>query len=447
MDLQEISSYQDVTVVEASEVSEACGHVRLEAEDVGPVGGGHLSGLRLAFLGFAFLLPLAVLPGLEQPFSRPKLILLAIVIPGGLLILARRLGMAWRGFPRALRIALKIWLGAVGASAVLGEFASPESLILALLGVGWLVLLIAVRPQPERLAWALVFSGSVIAALALAQFGHTDPFSLLGWIPLENGVARMRVFATLGNPNFVAAFLAGLLPLTFSLADKVGKHRRLLSGLFVLQALAILATGSRAPILALAAAVLWMASSRGSKWWGTFGLAVLGIVVIAAIFSPARDLKTTLRGRAYIWKISAPHLADHPLLGLGPGGFAAAYPAWETQKWQAAPGSEIDRMFIGAEDHAHNDYLEILADYGAIGLLAWGATLFVFLRTAWFRARAGGSRLVLGASAGVIALAAVALVDFPFMRPAEVFLLWSLMAVSLLSEGTEAGYRKIRLGT
>jgi hypothetical protein len=57
-------------------------------------------------LGFSFALPLAVLPGLEQPFSQPKLILLAIVIPAGLLGCRRRLlNTSWSSFPRALQSA------------------------------------------------------------------------------------------------------------------------------------------------------------------------------------------------------------------------------------------------------------------------------------------------------------------------------------------------------
>jgi O-antigen ligase len=276
-----------------------------------------------------------------------------------------------------------------------------------------------------------MFSGGALAALAVAQYIGADPFSLLGWVPSSYGSERMRVFATLGNPNFVAAFLSGLLPLTFSL---VGSFRSpyLPAGFFVLQAAALFATGSRAPVLGLAAAGLWLAILRSRTTATRFMLAALSITLLATFFSPARDLRTTLRGRLYVWKVAAPHLREHFLLGLGPGGFGAAFPLWETQYWQASPASERDRMFAGIEDHAHNDYLEILADYGTFGLLAFLTAVFAFLGTAWTGTRAAPDSLVAGASAGVVALLAVALVDFPLMRPAEAFLLWSLVAVSLL---------------
>jgi O-antigen ligase len=275
-----------------------------------------------------------------------------------------------------------------------------------------------------------VFSGSATAALALAQFFHADPFAALRWVPASNGNSRMLVFATLGNPDFVAAFLAGLLPLTVSLASESQRYRWLLLGLSALQLTAILATGSRAPILGLGAALLWMTGLKARRLTRVFALAALSLVVLTAGISPARNLSTTLAGRSYIWRVSAPHLTEHFLLGLGPGGFAASFPAWDVQYWSGSP-DDRDRRFAAAEDHAHNDYLEIFADYGLAGVLGFLAVLVAFLRSAGQRLRGKPDPFSVGASGGVVALAAVALVDFPLTRPTEVFLLWSLMAIGL----------------
>lgn len=399
----------------------------------------HAGLARLVLLAVAFLLPLTVVPGWQHPFSLPKLILWGIVIVGGLVLCRRDLRKAWQGLPQALQIGLTLWLAALGASAALGESSSLESLLTLLAGPAWLVLIVAVHPRADRLAWALVLSGICVAAIAVAQILHADPFGVVGWIPGSAGSARMRVFATLGNPDFVAAFLSGLVPLTFSLAICIRERRGLLISLLSLQTAAILCTGSRAPILALIAASLWMVLLRRHRSW--LGLVVVGsvVVVMTTAFSPARDLPSTLRGRAYIWKVSSPHLAEHPVLGLGPGGFGAAFAAWETQYWQKTP-DEQNRKFAGLEDHAHNDYLEIFTDHGILGLAAFTTLLTAFLRAAWRGAR--DNPLAAGASAGVIALASVSLVDFPLMRPTETFLFWSLMAVSLLSSGK--GSRPLR---
>ena len=392
---------------------------------------GRIRALRFALLGLVLLLPLVVVPGLEQPFSRPKLILWAAVVLCGLASCARRIQGAWGRLPQHLRVALALWLGALGSSALWGKFASLDGLLLPLVGVGWFVLLLAVRPEAWRLSWALVFSGSAVAALAVAQFFHADPFATLGWLPTSTGNSRMLMFATLGNPDFVAAFLASLLPLTFSLASESQRYRWLLLGLSALQLTAILATGSRAPILGLGAALLWVTMTGLSAHRLTRELAfvALSVVVLAAGISPARNLSTTVAGRSYIWRVSAPHLTEHFLLGLGPGGFAASFPAWEVQYWSGNP-DDRNRKFAGLEDHAHNDYLEIFADYG-LGVLGFLAVLVAFLRSAGQLLRREPDPFSVGASGGVVALAAVALVDFPLARPTEVFLLWSLVAIGL----------------
>ena len=392
-----------------------------------------LDSLRCFAVAVTFILPLLVFPGTERPFSTPKFALLGVATGVGVLVGIYCRAHHRLALPSTIQVTLIVWLAALGASASFGVFTSPPAVLLPVFSVAWCGLVVFVRPRTEYLAWALVLSGAAIATVALLQFLGLDPFTLAGWVPLTGSNSRMRVFATLGNPNFVAAFVAGLLPLTFSLASQARNFRGWLVALFALQAMAILTTGSRAPILALVCASLWIASLRSGRLGRGFAWAVLSLAVCAAAFSPARNLKTTLRGRTYIWEVSAPHLAEHFLFGLGPGGFGAAFPAWETQYWQAAP-SEDNRSFAGIEDHAHNDYLEIFADTGLAGWLAFVAVLFAILRQAWFRARAGGDRLVAGASAGVVALAAVAFVDFPLMRPTESFLFWSLVMVSLVGQ-------------
>src|SRR5579864_2930599 len=187
--------------------------------------------LRFATLGLALVLPLVAVPGLEQPFSRPKLILWTTVVLCGLVSCARDISDAWSRVPQHLRVALALWVGALASSVLWGKFASVDDLLLPLIGVGWFVLLLTARPDARRLSLALVLSGAVVAALALLQFFHADPFAALGWVLASNGSSRMLVFATLGNPDFVAAFLAGLLPLTLSMASGSARYRWVFLGL------------------------------------------------------------------------------------------------------------------------------------------------------------------------------------------------------------------------
>jgi len=162
------------------------------------------------------------------------------------------------------------------------------------------------------------------------------------------------------------------------------------------------------------------------------GLALVGAGVA---LGPARGLGETLRGRTYIWGVAMPHLLDHPLTGWGPGSFAVTYPEWELQRLEQGVDRDV-RTYAAAQRHAHNDYVERLSDLGVPGLLAW-CTIAGWVLVASLRSRGPGhdQAIAAAAAAGVAALAAVSLVDFPLQRPAERFAWWTL-AVLATTAGT-----------
>ncbi len=250
----------------------------------------------------------------------------------------------------------------------------------------------------------------------------------------------MRVFATLGNPNFVAAFLVAVVPLSIALG-KIFKRRALFSLVLVLDAAAVFATGSRATILALAVVLLWLAVLRRLVNWRYLAGTAILIAVLLLFYAPSRPLKTTLLGRYYIWHVTATHLAERPLFGFGPGAFAAKYVEWETEYWREGRSSAGERQFAALQDHAHNDYLETLVDSGVAGLASFVALLLSFLVFAFQQAQRKVNELATGASAGVIALMAVGLVDFAFRRPTELFVFWTLMALVFLAATPQATVR------
>jgi O-antigen ligase len=206
----------------------------------------------------------------------------------------------------------------------------------------------------------------------------------------------------------------------------VGPKLLLAGGLF--QAGAIAATGSRAPILGFAAAGAWLLIRR-SQLRVRFVLPALVVGALLIAFSTARPLEKTLAGRLYIWKIIGHHLAEIPVAGYGPGAFALRYAEWETNYLKGQPPAP-DRVFAGFQERAHNDYLEFLVDYGFLGLTAFLLMIAFLLPLSGSGARSG---LTDGILASLFALLAVALVDFPLHRPAELFLFWSLLALLWIS--------------
>jgi O-antigen ligase len=376
-------------------------------------------------------------PGGESPFSTAKEWLLAGWVGGGFLLAALSGLLRQRKLPQPVFYAAGTYVMAVALSAALGQNVSFASLIQTLLPCAAFLLLIYIRPDRDALIAALVFSGILVAAVAVLQAIGFDPFLLINLTGSLQGSSRIRVFSTLGNPNFVAAYLTGILLLTVSpwcgdarVFSPRGRIFLIAAGL--IQAAGLIATGSRAPVLGLAAAGMWLIVRR-FKSWIRFVLPAAAICSILIVFSPARPLGTTLAGRVFIWKIIGRHLGSIPVTGYGSGAFSGRYAEWEAVYLHANPDN-AEHAFAGFQDHAHNDYLEFLVDNGILGLAAFLAMIVALWVASGSTAGSGSGDGVRGAMLGLLGVAAV---DFPLHRPAELFLFWSLMALMWLPESSE----------
>jgi O-antigen ligase len=420
--------------------------------------------LTLALLA---LLPLIVWPGLPQPFSIPKFI---AIFATTWLIMAitalRRAARRLRGFgdlepswrwPSDTAWLVFPWLASWALSTAFGDLTQGMSLAFASVSAIFALFISAIELTPARIASAMVVGATAVAVIALAQAFGADPFALFGWAPpIEHGSSRLRVYGTLGNPDFVAALLTATTPLTVSLLVRArrasaaaslvrsGARSAVLSAALLLQLAAIIATGSRAGALGLlAAALTWAAMAPGHRRT-RIAIAATGaaIALIAIVASTARPLTQTIAGRAYIVGIAAPHALDAPIVGHGPGSFEVLYEAWE----QEARFGRSDRggrpAFAGPQQHAHNDFLEAVIERGLVGLVT---ILFIFatsLRNAWRLTRGmrtHDAAILLGASAMLIALAAMACVDFPLARPTELTWFWSGVIMIILSDREVSG--------
>ena len=379
-------------------------------------------------LGVAFLMPLLFWPVSERPFSAAKEWLLAVWILTGFALGAAG-GLTRRKLPAGAIAAAAVWIIAISLSAGTGDEASIHEFIWSLLPCAGFLLLLWIGIRPQRLVLALIFSGTIVGLIALLQFVRLDPFLLLNLTGSLHGTPRMRIFSTLGNPNFVAALLTAILPLTiwgaqFGEGISPARWRVFQVSAVLIQAGAIVATGSRAPILGFMAVGIWFLC-RKHKFRLRFVFAGLVICATLILLSPARPLEKTISGRLYIWRIISAHISDIPLAGYGPGAFPLRFAQWETDHIHANPDNS-DRPFFGLQDHAHNDYVEIMVDYGIVGLSALFAVIGLSIP---LLCRRGRPLLTDAIAASIIALLAIAMVDFPLHRPAELYLFWTQLAL------------------
>jgi len=140
----------------------------------------------------------------------------------------------------------------------------------------------------------------------------------------------------------------------------------------------------------------------------------LGVGRILQRFSSMQTLEVTEGKRAAMRKNAWHIFLDHPLAGTGLGTFQIVYPPYETL---------YDAKVV---NHAHNDYLEALAETGALGALccAWFLGVLLLKSFSLFRQSDFSFPLVLQLS-GIVACAGFlvhALVDFNFHIPSNLWL-------------------------
>ena len=150
-----------------------------------------------------------------------------------------------------------------------------------------LFLLVATRPkgqQPvKRLAGCVVVSHVGVLAYALVQIGGVDPWR---WAPSRS--YGIEVTSTLGNPNFVSAFLAMSLPLVIGVILWPGVDRRIAAGSGSVMALTLLVInhlgstqGSVAVMASTLPVLFW--SITGPERMRGIALGAGGLFVIALL--------------------------------------------------------------------------------------------------------------------------------------------------------------------
>ncbi|HZJ53536.1 MAG TPA: O-antigen ligase family protein [Myxococcaceae bacterium] len=358
---------------------------------------------------------LVVWPWAASPFSGPKWLVTGVAAALFVALLGREMRP-----PSAVAVAAIAHLAGSLLSWLLVRGATPWwTLAGPALVAAWCL---AAPPVP----WGAVASaGGLAAGVVLLQALGLDPFGR--FMPEADG-QRLALYGTLGNPDFVASVLGVTVPVTIVATPRARRAgSALCAASLLVQVLALGLLRSFATVLALAVAATVVLVSRrpgqGRRWLAL----VLGAALLAAAVPLAgRSLATVLRGRWYLVTTAAPHVAEAPWLGQGPGTVVLHWPAWELERWRARCGADPacvaahpDARFLGVQEHLHDDWLERLLETGVVGLLA----LVALFGTAFGAALRSGTLEGLGIASGLASLAARSTVDFPLQRPADLVLL------------------------
>ncbi|HEV2843367.1 MAG TPA: O-antigen ligase family protein [Thermoanaerobaculia bacterium] len=392
----------------------------------------------------------------KESFRQPKLMVSEWIVLASLLCLAwglRRVGEIrladlWR-LP-AVRIALPVLLvGTAGLLTTRHPAHTREAVVDLWVGaaalVGWSAALPA--PRLERLLQALLIPAVILGFIGMLQFhGLWQPLDLFGLAP----GSRLSVTSYAGNPGDLGAYL--VLP---ALIAQELLRRRVREGGWKSPAVwgtalalavcvySLLITQTLAAVAALVTGSLLLWASVLPRRLTVLGLAgtALAAALLVAVVPPLRervvekgkqafqgDLNMVLTGRLDGWNAAVRMLEDRPLTGVGHGAYRPEFvPAKLALLDEGVAFFPNQTQVVFA--NAHNEYLEVAAEWGVPGLLVLGWGLWMLLGALRRRDRPVEERGL--AWAGTAALAVLSVVHFPFRValvafPAILFLSWVL---------------------
>lgn len=282
--------------------------------------------------------------------------------------------------------------------------------------------------------------GFVFAFFAILQ-GVLSPTKIYGIYERLGG----HPYGSFVNPHNFAAYIEMTiaLPLAFVLTGAIKRDQRLLYiTAIILMAVALVLSGSRGGLFALLAEMLLLVMitapvRRGRKLFLRLGLAgaLLIAVVAGTIFVGGESSLTRLAesassndlssSRTQIWRVAGDVIFHNFPFGAGLGAFGVAYTP-------ADPLSGLERV-----EQAHNDYLQVITDAGAFGILIGGAFIFLLARTFLQNIKTKNQfrrAVAIGSSAGIFAVLVHSLFDF-VLHTTAISVLFLLLVALLVSSG------------
>jgi putative inorganic carbon (HCO3(-)) transporter len=356
---------------------------------------------------------IATEPGLDLPFDIGQVMFIAFVLGWAMWhIMNRKPLLDFQYSPILLPI---IIFTIVGGFTVFGAFSLHVwvSEWLKWIFILATILLISRLNYPATSQWVVFIL--VMAAVANALVGLYIFFGGSGANHLLINGRFFRAFGTFGQPNPFGGFMGLILPITIMstwgyairlLRQHHSRQKLSLTNLIslcfyaamtVILLAGLVASWSRGAWLAFVVSIAAMGFALPRKLWQSILLSgLIGIIVavlwfagmipesiMRRVMSSTEELITIqdVRGvditsanyaiteRLAHWQAAQNMARDYPWLGVGLGNYEVAYPTYRLLNWDEPLG------------HAHNYYLNILAEAGIIGLFAY---LGLWVSILWF---------------------------------------------------------------
>jgi len=331
---------------------------------------------------------------------------------------------------------------------------------------------ICAERQISRILNILLIVGGLFGIYGILQYNGID-FSF--WI---RNIGRQQVFGLFGNVNYFAEYLIVPLPIAVSIFfTSRNKLKKILLLIAILaMGTSLLVTFTRSSYLGFGVSLIFMSFlfliSRGKKIIKDNKKILIAVLVVIFIITflfvvpnPLNKSGTiiykiksrisitqltqsySINTRIANWKFTTLMIKDHPLLGSGIGTYK-----YNSLRYQAKfldQGQNRSFYPSGFADKAHNEYLQLWAELGIVGL-----GIFIWLIISYFNYglrfikkekdyyRQG---IIIGLMGAVVAVLVDGIFGFPLHLPATVILFWLALALTIVMIKSEADAEEIDL--
>jgi len=271
---------------------------------------------------------------------------------------------------------------------------------------------------------------------------------------------QARVFATFGQPNWMAAYLVTVIPLALQKVRKRGEKSWV--GVAVILFAALWFTKSRSGLLGMGAAyaIFWGATWLQNKSKKTMrkGVVLVGVLVIAAgllwtegKIGAMQDSKPVDLGevelnitpsseiRKIVWRGAIRAWQERPIWGSGVETFAFAYAKHRPAEHNLT--SEWNFTY----NKAHNEFLNLAVTTGTLGLVAYLWLIVAAVRQMWKSKDKEGWNWALIAGYG--GLGVTNFFGFSTVTTGLLFFLYPAMARALVSKDRKPANQEVGLVT
>jgi O-antigen ligase len=268
----------------------------------------------------------------------------------------------------------------------------------------------------RRVMTVLFLSSIIPLALACLQSLTGRGYFFLGFIGTEYAYRPQGTFA---HPAALGSYLIILLTLATGLIMTATSAR--------VRAALLVWSGAAATCLVLTLArAQWLGMIVSSlvvgflkRWWLAFLVLILTALLLASVplLRERLTASDSVEWRLELWQVGWSLAWPPSLLGRGVG----------------TAHLHVNQLLPKVDSPPHNDYLKVLIEMGALGLVAFGAWLLALLRHAWKAYRSAPDRVVswraLSLLAVVLAGMVISLADNYHGYTAVQWYLWALVAL------------------